>query len=398
MSERIQGGHYIPFRKRDLIHRCADDPTLLRNTQRTDFLSATGLITAIYHHQFHAHLEALKDLYAPIDPDRDTIAIDAETPDAPLFRAKLRELLIAANYQEVTRQQLALALHRDSLLTIRLQVDFDSFDDVLLFYRGETKRTETLRSLFGLRRRKVEVTAYDRVLIYLRPRGGAAAVVLKLFKNVPRADLEMLFPNTTAHMKTLDKLMIAIPAAISGGVVLFTKLGATLLLVGGFISFWLGLSDREVTIDQGALIALGAGLASLGAVLWREFNKFKNRKLAFMKALTENLYFRNLDNNQGVLARLIDAAEEEECKEALLGYFMLLRHNGPMTAAALDAAVESWFASELECPIDFDVSDSLRKLQALGIVAAEGDTWRAIPAPDAVRTMDAWWDSVFTAA
>ena len=37
-----------------------------------------------------------------------------------------------------------------------------------------------------------------------------------------------------------------------------------------------------------------------------------------MKALSDNLYFKNLDNNAGVFHHLIDAAEEEEVKEAIV--------------------------------------------------------------------------------
>ena len=43
-----------------------------------------------------------------------------------------------------------------------------------------------------------------------------------------------------------------------------------------------------------------------------------------MKALADSLYFKNLDNNAGVFHHLVDAAEEEEFKEAVLAYYFLL--------------------------------------------------------------------------
>ena len=78
------------------------------------------------------------------------------------------------------------------------------------------------------------------------------ATLLKMFRNVPRADLEMLFPNTEVRMKTIDKLMIGVPAAASGVALLVTKLGPTLFLVGSLVAFWLGVHDREVRLDQAA--------------------------------------------------------------------------------------------------------------------------------------------------
>ena len=55
----------------------------------------------------------------------------------------------------------------------------------------------------------------------------------------------------------------------------------------------------------------------------RQVTKFKNRKILFMKALSENLYFRNLDNDAGVFHHLLDAAEEAEVIEAVLAYHFL---------------------------------------------------------------------------
>jgi hypothetical protein len=40
------------------------------------------------------------------------------------------------------------------------------------------------------------------------PDSGSAVSLIKLFHNVPKADLEMLFPNSRVRMKTIDKLII----------------------------------------------------------------------------------------------------------------------------------------------------------------------------------------------
>jgi hypothetical protein len=179
-------------------------------------------------------------------------------------------------------------------------------------------------------------------------------------------------------------------------VVLFTKLGGTLVLLAAFIAFWLGMRQDEVVMDQAKLVALMIGLGSFAAVMWREFGKFKNRKLRFMKTLTDNLYYKNLGNNEGVIHRLLDSAEEEECKETVLGYFMLLRAGKPMSADALDKTIEQWFADELEAKLDFEIEDALRKLCDLGIVTgAENGEFSALPMSDALKKMDSKWDRLY---
>ena len=67
--------------------------------------------------------------------------------------------------------------------------------------------------------------------------------------------------------------------------------------------------------------------------------RFKNRKIQFRKALSENLYFRNLDNDAGVFHYLLDAAEEVEVKEAVLAYHFLRTAARPLTAKAVDRRV-----------------------------------------------------------
>jgi hypothetical protein len=190
--------------------------------------------------------------------------------------------------------------------------------------------------------------------------------------------VEMLFPNIRVGMRLMDKVMIGVPALISGGLALTTKVGATLLLLGSLFGFWLGVSSEPVQLDKATLIALLAGLGALGGYLWKQFSNFRNRKLKYTQALTENLYFKLLDNNAGVIHRIVDDAEESECKESLLAYYFLLAEGEPMTAPELDQAIESWFAERWQCRLDFEIDDALNKLQALDLARADGDRWQAV--------------------
>ena len=321
----------------------------------------------------------------------------------------LEEVLKAANFVAITRADLERALQEESLFNVRLEVNFDDFEEVVFFRRGESRRTETIRRLFGLKSEEITFTNYDRVLVYVRFRDAEhfarqgrknllftpGSTLLKLFQNVPKADLEMLFPNTEVRMKLMDKILIGVPAAAGSVALLVTKLSGTLILVGAFIAFWLGLRAEPVTIDQAALVTLAVGLGTLAGYLFRQFNKFKNRKIQFMKTLTENLYFRNLDNNAGVFHRLIDAAEEEECKEALLAYRALLLAGSALTEQELDAAVEGWFRDRWQCDLDFEADDALAKLVRLELVTQDAGRYQAVPLEEALRRLDERWDNFF---
>lgn len=217
-----------------------------------------------------------------------------------------------------------------------------------------------------------------------------------MFQNVPKADIEMLFPNTTIGMRVIDKLMIRVPALVGGTAIFTTKMGASFILLGTLVGYWLGIISEPVSLDQAALVALLASVGGIASYLFKQFSNFKNRKLAFMQTLTENLYFKNLDNNAGVFHRLIDETDEEECKEAFLAYYFLLVKQVITDADTLDDAIESWFRASWDCDVDFEVEDALNKLRNLGLVFEMPSLLTAVEIERGCEIPDKRWDDYFS--
>ncbi len=397
---------FIPFRKHDIVEMCIQDNQL--TDQEEKFRDLYYMISSIFHFEFHKVIESLKDSYAPIDPDSDTLNFDNPNQLTDIsFIELLGGLLEKANYEQVTENDLNQALLESSLFKIKLHVDFDDFSEVLLFSRGESIKRDSIKSWFGLTSKTIEFTNYERVVVYLRfkddfqqsksamPDCKPGSTLLKLFQNVPKADLEMLFPNTSVRMRTIDKLLIGIPAMISGGIVFTTKLGASILLIGSLLGFWVGLNSQPVELNKTALMTLLAGFAALGGYLWKQFNSFKNRKLKFMQMLTQNLYFKNLDNNAGVFHRLANDAEEEECKEAILAYYFLLISEQSLSRPALDKKIEDWMQEKWICTIDFEIDDALTKLITLKLVSEHDGKLSVVSINEGIQLLDKRWDDYF---
>lgn len=400
---------WIPFRRTDLVDLLAAE-----SPDPEGFRALARIVAAMVHHEHQGHLERIADAFAPFDRDTDHRVVRTWTADEQAecqrtLVAEVEEMTAAANYERVTADHLDHALESESLLRVRLQADLDDFEEVLFFRRGLTDRTEEVRTWFGLRRKEVDFTSCDRVLVYLKYKDAPyfeeqgrtdldfapGSTIIKLFQDVPRADLEMLLPNTEVRMRPMDKLAIGIPALISGIVVLVTKLASSLGLLALLVLFWLGLRDDEVRIGQTQLAAIAIGFGSLVGYAWRQWTKFKNRRIQFMKMLSESLYFRNLDNDMGVFHHLLDAAAEEEIKEILLALRFLRQE--PATPAELDARIEAWFRDHLGCTLDFDVEDAVEKLRELDLVEEEPDGRLAAHGLlEARRRIDARWDGLFT--
>lgn len=383
----LEQEHFIPFRAADLLDLCLRAKEMPEQSKRR-FEKICILLSRYYHLHFQKKLNTLKDCYAPFNPDSDTLPIgEVSVSELKDKQAQLVEVLTdvvrSANFKAVSQEDLDKALEEESLFNIRLNVDFNDFEQILFYRRGESRRTAEARKWYSWKRSTIEFTNYERVLVYVKFKSAdyfrhrddkdlffqPGTMMIKLFRNIPKADLEMLFPNTEVAMRVRDKIMIGVPAAVSGVVVLVTKLGSTALLLGALFAFWLGWRDQPVFIDQTALVALGVGLASLAAYVWKQFNAFRNRKIKFMKVLADNLYFKNLDNNAGVFHRLIDAAEEADSKEAMLAYFFLVTAEAPMSTQQLDEKIEQWLRGYGGGQCDFEIDDAVRKLLELGLIA-----------------------------
>lgn len=410
----MTGERFIPFRKTSVVTMCVDD---LPVPEREAFRAFADLLASLLHHEFRTRLEALKDAYQPFNPDTDTrtvIELTSTERQAAQQRLvdELADLAEDANFERINTDDLGRAFAEESLMKVRLEADFDDFEQIAFYRRGEHTRHEEVKSLLGLRRRTIAFTNYGKVLVYVKFKDAAhfeaqgkkvdrlpftpGSTIIKLFQDVPRADLEMLFPNAQVRMRRIDKLLIGVPAVISGAIVVATKLVASLVPVLLLLAFWSGARREPVQLDQGQLLALGAGLVAFGGFLVRQFTKFKNRKIQFMKSLSESLYFRNLDNDAGVFHHLLDAAEEEEVKEAVLAYHFLRTGDGPLTAAELDERIEDWFARRWEASFDFEVEDGVGKLRRLRLVDDNGQgRLTAVALDEAMRRLDETWDGLF---
>ncbi len=405
---------FIPFRKASIVTMCVDEVPV---QEQESFRAFADLVASLLHHEFRTRLEVIKDTYHPFNPDSDTRSIAEPGPDErqagqQRLVDELSALAEDANFERISVDDLGRAFVEESLMKVRLEADFDDFEQIVFYRRGEHTRREEVKQFLGLRRRTLEFTTRAKVLVYVKFQDAAhfeakgkkvddlpftpGSTIIKLFQNVPRADLEMLFPNAQVRMRPIDKLLIGVPAAVSGVIVIATKLIAALIPVLLLLGFWVGLRREPVQLNQGQLVALGVALMAFGGFVVRQFTKFKTRKIQFMKALSENLYFRNLDNDAGVFHHLLDAAEEEEVKEAVLAYHFLRTAAGPLTAAELDGRIEEWFTRRWDASFDFEVDDGLAKLRRLRLVDDDGQgRLDAVRLDEAKRRLDEIWDDLF---
>jgi len=382
---------FIPLRRSELVELCLADG-LLDGSAAVQFREFCEILAAFYHFRGHTLLEQLKDQYAPFNPDADTRPLSPPAAEQlPQLAARVAEdfsrLLAMANYQPLTKQALEQAFEVTSLIPLQTKVDFDDFDQVLFFYRGEGEETVTFRRL--MRNRVMQIDNFQRVAVLLKFRDQdhfaakqrrleglgfvPGKIYLYLYKNIPRNDLELLFPNVEVSMNWKDRLMLLVPA-LGAAIPLILKVLPSLgLLVAAILLVTMGpeITARFGYKSDGAsslyplLVALLSIGAALGGFAAHQYTKYKSKRLMFLKKVTDTLFFKNLVSNEGVLYSLTDAAEEELCKEAILVYYHLLTAAAPLTRVQLDQQIERWMQGSFSARIDFDIDKTLQNLLEL---------------------------------
>jgi hypothetical protein len=411
----------------------------LPESERESFRQFCELFAAYTHFEFHRETEQFKDSYWCFNPDLNTVVCATLGPEEKAQAAEavcktFRSLAERSNYREVSQAELERSFQDSTLVELKTDVDLTDFKTVICFARGSSRRKEKVPRMF--RKVTVEAEFWERVLLLLhfqdeahfgngkkRRKNGSpelrfapGKIYAYHYKDVPKSDLELLFPNVRITMTRKDKLFLSVPAVGAAGAAVFKVVGQiTLVLVA--IAITLGWDWLQRQLDPegqlsvksfAALTAFFTVILTLGGIAWKQWDKYKNKRNNFLKLVAENLFYRNLATNQAVFSRLNESAEEEECKEAMLVYYHLLANRGtPMTAPQLDQTVERWMKEKFGAVIDFDIQGPIRNLSRIEgrdragqmrplLETADDGTLRVPSLDDALHILDELWDKAYS--
>ena len=421
VAPRQQRDRVIPLRKSDIIDGLVAEGRLDEADQEK-FTQLARMLGAILHYEYSTELDQLRETYFYFDPEVDPrefgFAKDLSEPYRQLSEEFIR-ILTDANFVEVSHEDITKAFAERARVRVKIKAPIEDYRDVRMFRRGSHMETIEIPAWFGLRKRPLEVKVYDDVVLMVatKPddmssdetrralssarRGGqkvrSGAVLFKYFRHIARADLKALFPNVRVVRSLLDHLMLGVPA-ILGGVPILIKLASTLTVLFLVAGFYLGLSGTMQDRDMEQALAALSGILALGAFLLRQWGNFHRQSLIHQKQVTDNVYYRNVNNNAGIFTYLIGEAEDQDWKEVLLAYYGLLIEAGPVTRDVLDVRIEELLARVIGVSADFDVDHALSRLRQFDLVIETDGGLTAVPLVDALRRLDREWKGLLRTA
>ncbi|XP_071915519.1 uncharacterized protein [Coffea arabica] len=210
----------------------------------------------------------------------------------------------------------------------------DNEEDCIFVERIRLENMEiSFRSL--LSKITIQEPTFDRIIVIYRQAGTQLkperGIFVKHFKNIPMADMEIVLPEKkNPSLTPMDWVKFLISAVVG-------------------------------------LVAVVGSLEVPKADLWVIF---AINMATYQSLITQSMYDKQLDSGKGTLLHLCDDVIQQEVKEVIISFFILMEQ-GKATLQDLDLRCEELIKDEFGETCNFDVNDAVLKLEKLGIVARD---------------------------
>jgi len=360
---------FIPVAPEDLIRELARE-----SGERDGYVAVTEALTRIVDQEACAFERGLERAYRAFDPDREVVhAGGTATVDRDALLDRLAHLLDKANYTKLGDAEIEAAVKAAHSHGLRVKIRPERVESLQIWIRGrsmvETKRRTVRRPIKGERR---ALDAFSRLVVIAQLKDDPH-ITIKLFRQIPIADVEALLPHAEVSMNWFDRAKV-----LGGGA---GTLGATAMKV-------LKVGAAAAT---GKLIwVVGVGFVVLTA---RSVMGYRSTRQQRDSQRTQHLYFQNMASNTAVIHRLVGMVASEELKEAVLAYLLCREHErrgSTLTQKGLQEYTENWLMERFDVDVAFDLPDALETMSRLGLWRDEARLL-VKPPSEALALLDEHW-------
>ncbi|XP_052180168.1 uncharacterized protein LOC127793472 [Diospyros lotus] len=218
----------------------------------------------------------------------------------------------------------------------------------------ERIRLETMeisfRNLLG--KITIQEPTFDRIIVVYRQASTKLkqerGIFLKHFRNIPMADMEIVLPEKkNPGLTPMDWVKFLVSAVVG------------LVAVVG-----------SLDMPKADLWVIFAILSTVIGYCAKTYFTFEQNMAAYQNLITESMYDKQLDSGKGTLLHLCDDVIQQEVKEVIVSFYILMEQ-GKATRQDLDLRCEELIKEQFEESCNFDVDDAVQKLETLGIVARD---------------------------
>ncbi|XP_048433827.1 uncharacterized protein LOC125474333 [Pyrus x bretschneideri] len=227
----------------------------------------------------------------------------------------------------------------------------DGEDEDLFIERIRLEKME-LRVKNLLSKTTIKEPTFDRIIVVYRRASTKAkeerGIYVKHFRNIPMADMEIVLPEKkNPGLTPMDWVKFLVSAVVG------------LVAVVG-----------SVEMPKADLWVIIAILSTVIGYCAKIYFTFQQNLVAYQNLITQSMYDKQLDSGRGTLLHLCDDVIQQEVKEVIIAYYILMEQ-GKATLEDLDRWCEELIKDEFHANCNFEVEDAVQKLVKLKIVAQD---------------------------
>ncbi|MED6169657.1 hypothetical protein PIB30_023209 [Stylosanthes scabra] len=199
---------------------------------------------------------------------------------------------------------------------------------------------------------KIQEPTFERIIVVYRQASSRShrerGIFVKHFRSIPMADMELVLPEKKNPGLTPMDWVKFLMSAVVGLVTVFSSLEMT-------------TTDWRV---------LGAVLSTVIGYCAKTYFTFQQNLVVYQNLITKSMYDKQLDSGKATLLHLCDDVIQQEVKEVIISFFILMEQ-GKASRQGLDHWCEELIREEFGETCNFDVDDAIQKLEKLGIVTQD---------------------------
>lgn len=225
----------------------------------------------------------------------------------------------------------------------------------------------------------IQEPTFERVILLYRPKVdpahpelGERSVCIKHFRHIPMADMEIVLPEKKLPTLTLRD-WISFSSTIVFGIAAV-------------------ISAASASLSFAVVIAI---LGVFATYLYKLYYSWQKSMDTYRALLQSSMYDKQLDSGHATLLHLCDDVSNQEFKEVLVAYFILLT-TGPAAKDDLDRRCEVFMEDKFGEDVEFDVEDAIFKLTHLKMIDLDQDgKYSAVPIHKATASIGETTDEIF---
>ncbi|CAK7348124.1 unnamed protein product [Dovyalis caffra] len=250
-----------------------------------------------------------------------------------------------------------------------VEISIDGGDDEGLYV--ERIRIEKMKLSISnlLGKVTIQEPTFDRIIVVYRrastKKETGRNIYVKHFKNIPMADMEIVLVSFLFTCIAVVIIIVIVPEKKNPGLTPVDWVKFIVSAVIGLVTVVSSLSNPKADIR--VILAI---LTSVVGYCVKTYFTFQNNLVSYQSLITKSVYDKQLDSGRGTLLHLCDEVIQQEVKEVIVSFFILMVQ-GKATRRELDQRCEELITEEFSEKCNFDVDDAIQKLEKLGIVAQD---------------------------